>query len=240
MWWPIALARMLHGRAPGRLHRLRLGFCYGEKVMSLPLTRKFLSPAREVQIKGYFHRHGFKILILGRFAVGFRTAAYLTAGILKLPALKLFVTDLVAASLSTLTVFGLGFVFARPDREQLRPLEALVDGDPGSDPARSGCSIGGIEAASGPAFRSAPPYSSATTSPCHPTTLRSSPNRGLTPRPEFKPRSPRIGARGPGRGPGSHARALPRKCHPCTRKCASSPLTAINSPDPRSLESPPR
>ena len=39
---------------------------------------------REAQIKGYFHRHGFKILILGRFAVGFRTAAYLTAGILKL------------------------------------------------------------------------------------------------------------------------------------------------------------
>ena len=80
--------------------------------MSLPLTRKFLSPAREAQIKGYFHRHGFKILILGRFAVGFRTAAYLTAGILKLPALKLFLTDLVAASLSTLLMFGLGFVFA--------------------------------------------------------------------------------------------------------------------------------
>ena len=31
---------------------------------------------------------------------------------LKLPALKLFLTDLLAASLSTLTVFGLGFVFA--------------------------------------------------------------------------------------------------------------------------------
>ena len=70
--------------------------------MSLPLTRKFLTPAHEAQIKGYFHRHGFKILILGRFAVGFRTAAYLTAGILKLPALKLFLTDLFAASLSTI------------------------------------------------------------------------------------------------------------------------------------------
>ena len=65
-----------------------LGFFYGEKVLSLPLTRKFLTRAREAQIKGYFHRHGFKILILGRFAVGFRTAAYLTAGILKLPALQ--------------------------------------------------------------------------------------------------------------------------------------------------------
>jgi membrane protein DedA with SNARE-associated domain len=112
MWWPLALASCFAGVLLGDFVVYFLGFFYGEKVMSLPLTRKFLSPAREEQIKGYFHRHGFKILILGRFAVGFRTAAYLTAGILKLPTLKLFLTDLFAASLSTLTVFGLGYVFA--------------------------------------------------------------------------------------------------------------------------------
>ncbi len=112
MWWPIALASCFVGVLLGDFVVYLLGFFYGEKVMSLPLTRKFLSPAREAQIKGYFHRHGFKILILGRFAVGFRTAAYLTAGILKLPTLKLFLTDIVAASLSTLLIFGLGFVFA--------------------------------------------------------------------------------------------------------------------------------
>lgn len=89
-----------------------LGYFYGEKVMSLRLTRKLLTRSRETQIKGYFHRHGFKILILGRFAVGFRTAAYLTAGILKLPPLKLFLTDLFAATLSTALMFGLGYVFA--------------------------------------------------------------------------------------------------------------------------------
>lgn len=90
-----------------------LGYFYGEKVLSFPITRKFLTRAREAQIKGYFHRHGFKILILGRFAVGFRTAAYLTAGILKLPPLRLFVTDLLAASLSTSLMFGMGWVFTR-------------------------------------------------------------------------------------------------------------------------------
>ena len=67
--------------------------------------------AAQAQIKGYFHRHGFKILVSGRFVPGFRTAAYLTAGILKLPALKLLCTDLVAATLSTL-MFGLGLLFA--------------------------------------------------------------------------------------------------------------------------------
>ena len=47
-----------------------LGYYYGEKVLSLPVTRRLLTRAREAQIKGYFHRHGFKILVLGRFAVG--------------------------------------------------------------------------------------------------------------------------------------------------------------------------
>lgn len=113
MWWPLALASCFVGVLLGDFVVYFLGFFYGEKVMSLRLTRKFLTRAREAQIKGYFHRHGFKILILGRFAVGFRTAAYLTAGILKLPALKLFLTDLFAASLSTVLMFGLGYVFAR-------------------------------------------------------------------------------------------------------------------------------
>jgi membrane protein DedA with SNARE-associated domain len=112
MWWPLALASCFAGVLIGDFVVYFLGFFYGEKVLSLPLTRTFLTRAREAQIKGYFHRHGFKILILGRFAVGFRTAAYLTAGILRLPMLKLFLIDLFAASLSTLLMFGLGWRFA--------------------------------------------------------------------------------------------------------------------------------
>jgi membrane protein DedA with SNARE-associated domain len=112
MWWPLALASCMTGVLLGDFVVYFLGYHYGEKVISLPVTRKLLTRARENQIKGYFHRHGFKILILGRFAVGFRTAAYLTAGILKLPILKLFLTDLFAASLSTCLMFGLGYVFA--------------------------------------------------------------------------------------------------------------------------------
>jgi membrane protein DedA with SNARE-associated domain len=112
MWWPLAVASCLTGVLLGDFVVYFLGYFHGEKVLSLRLTRKFLTRAREAQIKGYFHRHGFKILILGRFAVGFRTAAYLTAGILKLPFLKLFLTDVFAASLSTGLMFGLGYVFA--------------------------------------------------------------------------------------------------------------------------------
>ena len=112
MIWPIALPACLVGVLLGDFVVYYLGYFYGEKVLGFRLTRKFLTKAREAQIKGYFHRHGVKILILGRFAVGFRTAAYLTAGILRLPTLRLFLTDLCAASLSTVLMFGLGYWFA--------------------------------------------------------------------------------------------------------------------------------
>src|SRR5690606_23310349 len=78
----LAFSTCLGGILLGDFIVYLLGYFFGERVMSLPLTRRLLTKAREAQIKGYFHRHGFKILILGRFAVGFRTAAYLTAGIL--------------------------------------------------------------------------------------------------------------------------------------------------------------
>jgi membrane protein DedA with SNARE-associated domain len=109
---PLAVASCLLGVLLGDLVVYFLGFFYGEKVLSLPVTRRLLTRQREAQIKGYFHRHGFKILVSGRFVPGFRTAAYLTAGILKLPPLKLVLTDLVAASLSTSLMFGLGYAFA--------------------------------------------------------------------------------------------------------------------------------
>ncbi|MFO0892391.1 MAG: DedA family protein [Isosphaeraceae bacterium] len=120
---PLALAACLVGVLVGDFIVYFLGYYYGEKVLSLRLTRRLLTKAREAQIKGYFHRHGFKILILGRFAVGFRTAAYLTAGILKLPPLKLFLTDLLAASLSTFLMFGLGYVFAQQIESGIREVQ---------------------------------------------------------------------------------------------------------------------
>ena len=122
----LAFSTCLGGILLGDFIVYLLGFYFGERVMSLPLTRRLLTKAREAQIKGYFHRHGFKILILGRFAVGFRTAAYLTAGILKLPPLKLLLTDLVAALLSTSLMFALGYLFARQIEKGIHDFQKWV------------------------------------------------------------------------------------------------------------------
>jgi membrane protein DedA with SNARE-associated domain len=123
---PLALASCLAGVLLGDLVVYFLGFFYGEKVISLPITRRLITRQREAQIKGYFHRHGFKILVSGRFVPGFRTAAYLTAGILKLPTLKLILIDLVAASLTTLLMFGLGYAFAHQIQKGIREVQQWV------------------------------------------------------------------------------------------------------------------
>ena len=123
---PLAFLTCLAGVLLGDFVVYFLGYYHGEKVLSLPVTRRLLTRAREAQIKGYFHRHGFKILVFGRFAVGFRTAAYLTAGILKLPPLKLFLTDLVAASLSTLLMFGLGYAFAQQIQSGIKEVQQML------------------------------------------------------------------------------------------------------------------
>lgn len=113
MEWPLALGASFLGVLAGDFVVYFLGYWHGERVLKWRLTRKFLTREREAQIKGYFHRHGVKILILSRFAPGFRTAAYLTAGILRLPTLKLVATDSVAAGLSTSLMFAAGFFFTK-------------------------------------------------------------------------------------------------------------------------------
>jgi membrane protein DedA with SNARE-associated domain len=120
---PLAFSTCLVGVLVGDFIVYFLGYYFGERVLSLRWTRRLLTRAREAQIKGYFHRHGFKILIMGRFAVGFRTAAYLTAGIIKLPPLKLLLTDLVAALLSTTLMFVLGYLFAHQIEKGLHDVQ---------------------------------------------------------------------------------------------------------------------
>ena len=110
---PLALAACFVGVLVGDFIVYALGYFQGERVLSFRITRRFLTREREAQIKGYFHRHGIRILITGRFVPGFRTAAYLTAGILRLPPMRLFLADLCAATMSTLLMFGLGYFFAR-------------------------------------------------------------------------------------------------------------------------------
>jgi membrane protein DedA with SNARE-associated domain len=126
LYGPLAFGACVAGVLLGDFLVYGLGYYYGERVLSFRFTRKFLTKARETQIKGYFERHGLKILVLGRFAVGFRTAAYLTAGILRHPPLRLLLTDLVAVSLSTPLMFALGWAFAHQIEAGIREVQHYI------------------------------------------------------------------------------------------------------------------
>ena len=147
MWWPLALASCFAGVLLGDFVVYFLGFVYGEKVMSLPLTRKFLSRAREAQIKGYFHRHGFKILILGRFAVGFRTGRLPDGGHPQAAGAEALPDRPVRGVAEHADRLRPRLRLRPPDREQLRPGEALADRGRGSRPAR----LAALPLLSGPA-----------------------------------------------------------------------------------------
>lgn len=126
MFWAPALGACFAGVLVGDFIVYFLGYYYGERVLGFRVTRKFLTREREAQIKGYFHRHGIKILFLGRFAPGFRTAAYLTAGILRLPPVRLLLIDLAAASFSTFLMFGLGYFFATKVEKGLQEAQHYI------------------------------------------------------------------------------------------------------------------
>jgi len=109
----LAFAASLLGVLVGDFVVYGLGYWHGERVLNRPSIRRVVSPDRERRFQGHFRRHGLKILMLCRFAPGIRSVAYLTAGILRLPPGRMLAFDLLAASVSTTILFGLGYLGAR-------------------------------------------------------------------------------------------------------------------------------
>ncbi|MDX1964823.1 MAG: VTT domain-containing protein [Pirellulales bacterium] len=73
--------------------------------------RNYLTPEREKSLEHLIHRHGVKVFFVSRFLVGVRSPVYLTAGILRYPYRKFFITDLFCASLVILLFTGLSYFF---------------------------------------------------------------------------------------------------------------------------------
>ena len=169
MHGPLALASCLVGVLLGDLVVYFLGFFYGEKVLSLPLTRRLLTRQREAQIKGYFHRHGFKILVSGRFVPGFRTAAYLTAGILEAADVEAAVDRSGGGVADHVSDVRAGLCLCPPDSKRNPRGAAVGHRDRGAWAWRSGCLFGTTRPAAAPACRSVRRCWTATMSPCRRT-----------------------------------------------------------------------
>lgn len=109
-WW-IALPLCLLGVLSGDIVLYWVGHHWGEMALDWRVVRRVLSREREERLKAAYHRHGVKIVFTARHVVGLRAAAFLTAGIARIPFWKFLAVDAGAALVGVPIGFGIAFLF---------------------------------------------------------------------------------------------------------------------------------
>jgi membrane protein DedA with SNARE-associated domain len=109
-WW-LALPVCLLGVLSGDMVLYWVGRHWGEQVLNWRLVRLVLSPAREQWLKAAYRRHALKSIVTARHVMGFRAAAFLTAGSAGVPFWKFVVADASAALIGVPLAFGLAYFF---------------------------------------------------------------------------------------------------------------------------------
>jgi membrane protein DedA with SNARE-associated domain len=109
-WW-IALPVCLLGVLTGDVVLYWIGRHWGERILEWSAVRRVLTPAREEQFLAGYRRHGVKIVFTARHLMGVRAAAFLTAGIARVPFGRFLAVDAAAAMIGVPAAFGLAFLF---------------------------------------------------------------------------------------------------------------------------------
>jgi membrane protein DedA with SNARE-associated domain len=120
-WW-LALPVCLLGALTGDVVLYWVGRHWGEQVLNWRMVRLVLSPAREQWLKTAYRRHALKTVVTARHVMGLRAAAFLTAGIARVPFWKFVVADAGAAVLGIPLGFGLAYFFT----DQIKAIVADV------------------------------------------------------------------------------------------------------------------
>jgi len=110
-WWialPLCLVAILGGDAA----LYWIGHHWGEHILDWRVVRFILTREREEGFKASYRRHGMKIVFAARHVAGLRAAAFLTAGIVRVPFAQFIAVDTAAALLGVPFSFGLAFFFA--------------------------------------------------------------------------------------------------------------------------------
>jgi membrane protein DedA with SNARE-associated domain len=110
-WW-IALPVCLVAILGGDVALYWIGRHWGERILDWRVVRHVLTPAREERYKAAYRRHGVKIVFGARHVAGIRAAAFLTAGIARVPFAQFLAVDTAAALLGVPVSFALAFFFA--------------------------------------------------------------------------------------------------------------------------------
>jgi membrane protein DedA with SNARE-associated domain len=109
-WW-LTLPVCVLGVLSGDVALYWVGRHWGERVLAWRIVRFVLSREREEALKAAYRRHGVKIVFTARHVMGLRAAAFLTAGIARVPFGRFLAVDAAGALLGVPVAFGLAFFF---------------------------------------------------------------------------------------------------------------------------------
>jgi len=108
-WWGLGVC--VFGVLSGDVMLYWTGRNGGERVVNLRVVRFLLTPAREQRLKEAYRRHAIKTIMTARHLMGLRAAAFLTAGIARVPFWKFLLADAGAAMVGVPFSFGLAYFF---------------------------------------------------------------------------------------------------------------------------------
>ena len=108
-WW--ALAVCFAGVLVGDTVLYWVGHHWGETILEWRIVRRVLTPDRERMLLNAYRRHAAKTIFTARHVMGIRAAAFLTAGIARVPFWKFLLVDGLAATLGVPTAFALAYFF---------------------------------------------------------------------------------------------------------------------------------
>jgi len=110
-WW-LALPICFVGVLSGDVVLYWVGRRWGERVLNWRVVRWVLTAPREERLKEAYREHAMKTVAMARHVMGLRAAAFLTAGIARVPFWKFILADAAAAAVSVSFAFGLAYFFA--------------------------------------------------------------------------------------------------------------------------------
>jgi len=109
-WW-LALPVCLLGVLSGDMVLYWVGRHWGEDVLNWRVVRLVLTLKRELWLQAAYRRHALKTIVTARHVMGLRAAAFLTAGMARVPFWKFVAADAGAAALGVPLLFGLAYFF---------------------------------------------------------------------------------------------------------------------------------
>jgi len=83
---------------------------YGRRVVQHKIFQRILSPDRLSKLEEKFRRWGILVVFFGRHLLGVRAQVFLSAGVMRMPAIKFLMADAASAILTVTLMVGIGYL----------------------------------------------------------------------------------------------------------------------------------